>query len=73
MKQWLRVIYFPVLVFAALTLVDLMAGDPVRWFHNILWGVALGAISTLGTYLIHKNILRDEEDTGGCIGCGKLE
>ena len=76
MKQWLRVIYFPILIFAVLTAVDLMAGNPVRWLYNIFWGFTVGAISTVGTYLIHKNILQQEEDdeeSDGCISCGRPE
>lgn len=75
MKEWLRVLPFPILIFAVLTFLDYYA-DPeqISWLLNIGQAALLGVIGTVGTYLIHKNVLQDEEDeTGsdGCISCGK--
>lgn len=76
MKQWLRVLYFPVLIFVVLTVVDLLGGGDIRWVHNIFFGALTGIIGTLGQFLIHKNILQnleDEEEDEGCISCGRTE
>ena len=75
MKQWLRVIYFPTLIFAVLTALDLLGGTgSIRWLHNIFFSVLLGVIGTVGQYLIHKNILQQEdEEEEGCISCGRPE
>ena len=76
MKQWLRVLYFPVLIFAVLTVVGLLGSGNIRWMHNVLFSALLGVIGTVGQFLIHKNILRqleDENEEDGCINCGRPE
>lgn len=73
MKQWLRVLPFPILIFAVLTFLDWWA-DPatIHWLWNLAQAAVLGAIGCVGQFLIHKNILQEQEEDG-CIGCGKLE
>lgn len=76
MKQWLRVLYFPVLIFLTLTALDLLGGTgEIRWLHNVFFSALLGVVGTVGQYLIHKNILQTEDDEkdDGCISCGRPE
>lgn len=76
MKEWLRVLPFPILIFCVLTFLDIAGGTgQIRWIFNISHAVVLGAIGCVGQYLIHKNILQseDEEEDGSCISCGKPE
>lgn len=75
MKAWLRVLPFPILIFAVLTFLDYYA-DPnnINWLLNIGQSALLGAIGCVGQYQIHKNIIQDTDDEdadSGCIGCGK--
>lgn len=77
MKEWLRVLPFPILIFAVLTFLDYYA-DPanIHWLLNIGQSALLGAIGCVGQYLIHKNIMQDtdeDENDPGCISCGKTE
>lgn len=77
MKEWLRILPFPVLVFAVLTFLDFYA-DPnsINWLLNLAQSALLGAIGCVGQFLIHRNILQDtgeEEPDDSCIGCGKPE
>lgn len=73
MKQWLRVLPFPMLIFAVLTFLDWWA-DPaaIHWLWNLTRAALLGAIGCVGQFLIHKNILQTQ-DVDGCIGCEKPE
>ena len=77
MKEWLRVLPLPVLVFCVLTALDLFS-DPVqiRWLYNIGHALLLGAIGCVGQYLIHKNILKedpeDPDEDNGCMNCGRF-
>lgn len=71
MKEWLRVIPFPILIFSVLTFLDYYA-DPneINWLLNFCQAALLGAIGCVGQYLIHKQILQDdEEDCSGDAGC----
>ena len=71
MKQWLRVLPFPALIFAVLTFLDFYA-DPneISWGLNFLQAALLGTIGCVGQYMIHKNVLQDEEeDCDGGAGC----
>jgi len=74
MKEWLRVLPFPILIFAVLTFLDFYA-DPenISWIWNLVQSAILGGIGCVGQYLIHKNILQEEEDDpdSGCISCGR--
>ncbi|MBQ3192853.1 MAG: hypothetical protein IJB59_04715 [Oscillospiraceae bacterium] len=77
MKEWLRVLPFPILIFAVLTFLDFYA-DPqnISWLWNFVQAAVLGAIGCVGQFLIHKNILQDNDedsDQDGCISCGKPE
>lgn len=75
MKEYLRVLPLPLIIIAALTVLDLSVGGPINWISNILHGLMLGAIGCVGQYLIHKNILHDDTDPDddGCISCGRPE
>ena len=75
MKEWLRVLPFPILIFCVLTFLDFYA-DPnnISWLLNFGQAALLGAIGCVGQYLIHKNIIQDTDDEGsnnGCINCSK--
>ena len=76
MKEWLRVLPFPILIFCVLTFLDVYA-DPnnINWLLNFGQAALLGAIGCVGQYLIHKNIIQDTEDDeeshNGCINCSK--
>ena len=75
MKEWLRVLPFPILIFAVLTFLDYYANpDEINWLLNFGQSALLGAIGCIGQYLIHKNVLQDDDDESndnGCISCGK--
>lgn len=76
MKEWLRVLPFPILIFSVLTFLDYDVNpDNINWLGNLIQSVALGAIGCVGQYLIHKTILQDDsgEEDNGCLGCGKTD
>lgn len=77
MKAYLRILPFPLLIFAVLTFLDYSA-DPqqIHWLANLAQAVLLGAIGCVGQFLIHRNILLEDPDDsddsdGPCISCGK--
>lgn len=76
MKEWLRVLPFPILIFSVLTFLDCCA-DPneIHWVLNFLKATGLGAIGCVGQYLIHRNILQEDEDNcdgGADCNCGNF-
>lgn len=78
MKQWLRILPFPILIFSVLTFLDFSANpSEIHWLLNLGQAVLLTAIGCVGQFLIHRNILQDSEDDSdsndGCINCGKPE
>lgn len=77
MKEWLRILPFPILIFCVLTFLDFYANPAeINWLWNLVQAAVLGAIGCVGQFLIHRNILQDSEedkdDTDGCINCGKF-
>lgn len=71
MKEWLRILPFPILIFSVLTYLDYYA-DPneIHWIMNFLKAAVMCAIGCVGQYLIHRNILQDDdEDCDGGTGC----
>ena len=76
MKEWLRVLPFPILIFAVLTFLDYSVNpQEINWFLNLGQAALLGAIGCVGQYLIHKNVLQDTErepEDEDCINCGKF-
>lgn len=71
MKEWLRVLPVTVLIFAVLTFLDYSA-DPgqIHWVWNGVQAIGLTAIGCVGQYLIHKNVLQDDDDGGTGCNCG---
>ncbi len=77
MKEWLRILPFPILIFCVLTFLDFYTNPAeINWLWNLIQAAVLGAIGCVGQFLIHRNILQDSEedkdDTDGCINCGKF-
>ena len=75
MKEWLRITPIFLLFFCVLTFLDYVARpEDIRWLLNFGQSFLLTAIGCVGQYLIHKNVLKDEEeenDSDGCINCTK--
>ena len=73
MKEWLRITPFFLLIFAVLTFLDYSTQpDNIRWLLNLGQSLMITAIGCAGQYLLHRNILKDDEDdSDGCINCGK--
>ena len=74
MKAWLRILPIAILFFAVLVYLDFVSQpDNIRWLLHLGQALGLTAIGCVGQYMIHKNILKseDEDDSDGCINCGK--
>lgn len=74
MKQWLRILPLPILLFSVLTFLDYSANpQDIHWLLNLAQSLGLTAIGCVGQYLIHKNIMQDddEDSSDGCINCSK--
>ena len=69
MKEWLRILPLFFLFFGVL-----MFLDHTRWGYNLIFSALIVGIGCVGQFLIHRNVLNEEEadgDSDGCINCGR--